>query len=135
MAGDNQTDIKAIFQFHKGTIKTSVRGLNRCRICNFNSIKVRLKHNSSAINVAYVGFQFHKGTIKTDNSCLTRTFHRNFNSIKVRLKPIVCSNRAAMVLNFNSIKVRLKQSTDQSLSVHIINFNSIKVRLKHYFQL
>ena len=32
---------------------------------NFNSIKVRLKHNVQAILPMSVRFQFHKGTIKT----------------------------------------------------------------------
>ena len=79
-------DIK-IFQFHKGTIKTSVTRHREADGINFNSIKVRLKHysivpltfeqyNFNSIKVrlkqnvlnsflVIVLFQFHKGTIKT----------------------------------------------------------------------
>ena len=77
-----------IFQFHKGTIKTSVTRHREADGINFNSIKVRLKHysivpltfeqyNFNSIKVRLKlfrtnksvvmnnGFQFHKGTIKT----------------------------------------------------------------------
>ena len=56
-----------LFQFHKGTIKTpcSVAALKRFHP-NFNSIKVRLKHQYFGTNKTFVfEFQFHKGTIKT----------------------------------------------------------------------
>ena len=54
------------FQFHKGTIKTSKETGNRkCKIYNFNSIKVRLKHAVAVADTQNSLFQFHKGTIKT----------------------------------------------------------------------
>ena len=56
----------ALFQFHKGTIKT-VGGLTPSeRKSNFNSIKVRLKQIGVCDEIIGVpSFQFHKGTIKT----------------------------------------------------------------------
>ena len=61
------------FQFHKGTIKTVIR--TRFNVCcvNFNSIKVRLKLDSTpSVPTLFSVFQFHKGTIKT-TSCLAET--------------------------------------------------------------
>ena len=57
---------RSIFQFHKGTIKTSHLHHALCDVlANFNSIKVQLKHSMSLKSVALFIFQFHKGTIKT----------------------------------------------------------------------
>ena len=53
------------FQFHKGTIKTIKQNHLRLFILCFNSIKVRLKQVGSSIANAAQTFQFHKGTIKT----------------------------------------------------------------------
>ncbi len=54
-----------LFQFHKGTIKTtSTNYVNRVYV-NFNSIKVRLKHGIGQHARNLFAFQFHKGTIKT----------------------------------------------------------------------
>ena len=38
-----------IFQFHKGTIKTSLPQKRNKGICNFNSIKVRLKQQGQPL--------------------------------------------------------------------------------------
>ena len=54
-----------IFQFHKGTIKTSISPPLSLRPPNFNSIKVRLKLYQHKSQVVRLTFQFHKGTIKT----------------------------------------------------------------------
>ena len=74
----------------------------------FNSIKVRLEHNSGFDFIAPSLFQFHKGTIRTRDARNYPTPHRDFNSIKVRLElsglPI-CKNG---FIYFNSIKVRLE---------------------------
>ena len=57
-----------LFQFHKGTIKTSLKMfLSMTLKSNFNSIKVRLKLIFCVV---------------------TLPCHMNFNSIKVRLKPV-----------------------------------------------
>ena len=58
-------DAILIFQFHKGTIRTSI---STTRFRNFNL------------------FQFHKGTIRTVILCLILKQLVHFNSIKVRLE-------------------------------------------------
>ena len=79
--------MSAIFQFHKGTIKTDVRIASEQERTNFNSIKVRLKQaREAATTFKIVEFQFHKGTIKTMLRHSKEVLDSNFNSIKVRLK-------------------------------------------------
>ncbi len=54
-------------------------------LLDFNSIKVRLKHNQSYWTDKYIDrFQFHKGTIKTVQKACFGFFEDYFNSIKVR---------------------------------------------------
>ena len=79
---------KSVFQFHKGTIKTSSAPYITATDINFNSIKVQLKRFTAFV---------------------TLTFD-NFNSIKVQLKPTILSLLLNVLLHFNSIKVQLKQS-------------------------
>ena len=120
-----------IFQFHKGTIKTS-------------------KNRSYNLNQHI--FQFHKGTIKTLKNFIFLSSKNYFNSIKVRLKQYSVLITFFLIFYFNSIKVRLKQPASLSRCicwifqfhkgtiktikryrklVILLNFNSIKVRLKH----
>ena len=54
-----------IFQFHKGTIKTTYRKIYRMRFTYFNSIKVQLRRDDEYYQQSFTIFQFHKGTIKT----------------------------------------------------------------------
>ena len=54
-----------VFQFHKGTIKTTAADDSGSQSCRFNSIKVRLRHTNYKAELARYVFQFHKGTIKT----------------------------------------------------------------------
>ena len=61
--------IDRVFQFHKGTIKTSSQKAKACRLLHFNSIKVRLKRIIARLNSLY---------------------DADFNSIKVRLKLEEC---------------------------------------------
>ena len=61
----------ALFQFHKGTIKTTAGG--------------------GLINANFI-FQFHKGTIKTHNIANYALPQSHFNSIKVQLRLACCSN-------------------------------------------
>ena len=62
------------FQFHKGTIKTLLTQITMSKNGNFNSIKVRLKHEYSTPHITYIHlFQFHKGTIKTQTPVIVRT--------------------------------------------------------------
>ena len=76
------------FQFHKGTIRTS--------LIAFSSVQSVL-------------FQFHKGTIRTYCIVLLYSFFINFNSIKVQLEQFLrfCSN--PLLCYFNSIKVQLER--------------------------
>ena len=62
--GDNTT-AALIFQFHKGTIRTSVSSVIYTLKAYFNSIKVRLEPNSDTGECPQTKFQFHKGTIIT----------------------------------------------------------------------
>ena len=80
----------ALFQFHKGAIRTIQGTGGSSEVSNFNSIKVRLEQKADALKSQQ---------------------EMNFNSIKVRLEPTcpVCSHR--MHPNFNSIKVRLELQT------------------------
>ena len=68
-----------LFQFHKGTIKTVDKTIGLVGDCNFNSIKVRLKH---ALRNSY-------------------DYDNDFNSIKVRLK--LLSERGDKSLSLISI--------------------------------
>ena len=119
---------------------------------HFNSIKVRLKHQSKQMRQSGSTFQFHKGTIKTIRILLLKFLLIYFNSIKVRLK----QQMVLLILFFHlfqfhkgtiktsapidfiiiatqfqfhkgTIKTRKAFTTQLSIS----NFNSIKVRLKH----
>ena len=75
------------FQFHKGTIKTLKNNDYNKIDSGFNSIKVRLKRNTTSKQTFIRGlFQFHKGTIKTQLSAAILESCSGFNSIKVRLK-------------------------------------------------
>ena len=53
------------FQFHKGTIRTIADQEPKKLLRNFNSIKVRLEHTGGNRVTFDSGFQFHKGTIRT----------------------------------------------------------------------
>ena len=54
-----------LFQFHKGTIKTTILFRQVNQKTYFNSIKVRLKLRKRRAKICGGKFQFHKGTIKT----------------------------------------------------------------------
>ena len=64
---DQQPDEQRLFQFHKGTIRTSDgRQREMEDFYNFNSIKVRLElYDGERVFYGVNGFQFHKGTIRT----------------------------------------------------------------------
>ena len=118
------------FQFHKGTIKTYILHSIKKRNPNFNSIKVRLKHNGDIYNemvdnyfnsikvrLKHVGrdivlerklFQFHKGTIKTMFLCKSRINSSTFQFHKGTIKTAFYCVKLCNLRHFNSIKVRLK---------------------------
>ena len=101
-----------MFQFHKGSIKTSChhwwhelfvcfnstkvrlrhidrQGITHTYTC-FNSTKVRLRRTSPCWPLRYrCKFQFHKGSIKTGpTSLIPGSATSSFNSTKVRLRQI-----------------------------------------------
>ena len=80
-------ELEAAFQFHKGTIRTSIRVEFQRAERNFNSIKVRLERWRLLL----------AGGSSSD-----------FNSIKVRLERNFSFSRRIRDTNFNSIKVRLE---------------------------
>ena len=55
----------AIFQFHKGTIRTELERSISLASSYFNSIKVRLERFTLFLPSFLTAFQFHKGTIRT----------------------------------------------------------------------
>ena len=59
-----------LFQFHKGTIRTTENDKEQKNFSHFNSIKVRLEHINDIYSTADTTFQFHKGTIRTKDSVL-----------------------------------------------------------------
>ena len=96
------------FQFHKGTIRTSIPFDLSILPANFNSIKVQLERKFTASTYGMIIFQFHKGTIRTTVLSVLKILSLNFNSIKVQLE--LCLPVASLLLlpNFNSIKVQLE---------------------------
>ena len=97
-----------LFQFHKGTIKTQNRQRYRRTLEHFNSIKVRLKRLEDGGGNVILSFQFHKGTIKTlfynSGSLFPNTFQFHKGTIKTHDRFQQTERRD----DFNSIKVRLK---------------------------
>ena len=57
--------LSALFQFHKGTIRTCIPSRTLYVKLYFNSIKVQLEPSSQHRRSANPSFQFHKGTIRT----------------------------------------------------------------------
>ena len=55
----------SIFQFHKGTIRTTYDDDNLPLFSYFNSIKVQLELSRDILTSPVKTFQFHKGTIRT----------------------------------------------------------------------
>ena len=78
---------KCEFQFHKGTIRTSIW------------------HYVFVISPL---FQFHKGTIRTSEAHLSRNAFDVFQFHKGTIRTINCIVCLQVLLNFNSIKVRLE---------------------------
>ena len=76
-----------VFQFHKGTIKTSFSQFTIFLSAWFQFHKGTIKtaRMDGRLNLPST-FQFHKGTIKTTPSAISTSSRPYFNSIKVRLK-------------------------------------------------
>ena len=98
------------FQFHKGTIKTYCKMKKKVTELYFNSINVRLKQFNKREAISCFIFQFHKGTIKTMNRVLAHNYLTLFQFHKGTIKTSLTISRVGFSWeNFNSIKVRLKQ--------------------------
>ena len=82
----------ALFQFHKGTIRTAAC-LKRLRLREyFNSIKVQLELNiRPQFTASFFSFQFHKGTIRTVQRNLATSSLSEFQFHKgtIRTKKVV----------------------------------------------
>ena len=82
------TSFRLEFQFHKGTIRTTKETEIRSKqICDFNSIKVQLEHETSLRTFARAHkFQFHKGTIRTlaPNKAVRSVFVFQFHKGTIR---------------------------------------------------
>ena len=96
------------FQFHKGTIKTTLTIKTRLRRIYFNSIKVRLKLILIIFLQLVLKFQFHKGTIKTRERNNSAVVRHPFQFHKGTIKTAGEKWKTNSNYNFNSIKVRLK---------------------------
>ena len=142
---------KIPFQFHKGTIRTSVVVACPRPFANFNSIKVRLELSSRSRTSNAVWFQFHKGTIRTWGRNHYLHQKQYFNSIKVRLElPRMSRTTLPMIFQFHKGTIRTWHNIinrkgicefqfhkgtirtplkDESFAFRLY-FNSIKVRLE-----
>ena len=121
-----------MFQFHKGTSKTSSNSLSSSKfacfnsikvrvklfidyLCSdpilcFNSIKVRVKLRHLELSVIFIKFQFHKGTSKTcrrtslSSPLIPFPFHNGTSKTHLPADPVYISN------GFIYIKVRVNPS-------------------------
>ena len=97
---------------------------------NFNSIKVRLKHNNQNKPFDKPKFQFHKGTIKTpghpDGTRIVEIFQFHKGTIKTTNSDFTTAARKLFQFHKGTIKTKVRKQKCK----HNNNFNSIKVRLK-----
>ena len=82
------TSAISLFQFHKGTIRTSLLAVHTylTNVFQFHKGTIRTKPDETNENSLFI-FQFHKGTIRTTLALLFDHLVCNFNSIKVQLEP------------------------------------------------
>ena len=79
---------------------------------DFNSIKVRLKHELNPHGNLLIVFQFHKGTIETNQCDFPSMCRRLFQFHKGTIETPKAKIAPPTSSNFNSIKVRLKPFSD-----------------------
>ena len=127
--------LRNIFQFHKGTIKTVLQFKFTKPFHHFNSIKVRLKPSTGVGAYLDIKFQFHKGTIKTIPPEIGAAAISAFQFHKGTIKTQSSVGKIIAVPHFNSIKVRLKRVNDTYQLYICVDFNSIKVRLKRFLSI
>ena len=108
LAGDNNAVLG--FQFHKGTIRTSVPVYLLLEIFYFNSIKVRLEHRAPSFGAHTLKFQFHKGTIRTLTPWKKWEYGTQFQFHKGTIRTWAKTKGLDFDNYFNSIKVRLEHN-------------------------
>jgi len=119
------------FQFHTGSIKSSVSVSPSPNNLCFNSTLVRLKASTSIYQPPeFCVFQFHTGSIKSDLETRLGTPSDRFNSTLVRLKDRQEMQGFIDQLSFNSTLVRLKGGMKEYPDKFFDCFNSTLVRLK-----
>ena len=122
-----------IFQFHKGTIRTSFILLGPSLVMYFNSIKVQLEPVSVTLNweptsnfnsikvqlelrpselsrSSQISFQFHKGTIRTTEPRDGTGCQNQFQFHKGTIRTSRFFRACSLFSYFNSIKVQLEQA-------------------------
>ena len=108
--GDDYQQI-IVFQFHKGSINTTVLAGCAALLCSFNSIKVRLIPTCEHDLICEFVFQFHKGSINTDAGLPVSSSDIKFQFHKGSINTSLIINIRLRRICFNSIKVRLIPST------------------------
>ena len=96
------------FQFHKGTIRTTNDPTALEHLIYFNSIKVRLERLNHLKLANLDGFQFHKGTIRTWRLVTDDVAIPVFQFHKGTIRTNDLSFNEMQIRHFNSIKVRLE---------------------------
>ena len=132
MKSKSENILASMFQFHYGTIKSTMPMLFTETDIRFNSTMVRLKGVCAPyVFSAFSLFQFHYGTIKrVVEECLLALI-ACFNSTMVRLKGGRCgATPTAWFCSFNSTMVRLKGAVVPIPTLPEGCFNSTMVRLK-----
>ncbi len=82
-----------LFQFHKGTIRTSGRVMMLHFVMYFNSIKVRLEPHFTIIIKDRILFQFHKGTIRTSIFVNQNNYYVSFQFHKGTIRTLFWFSR------------------------------------------
>ena len=112
------------FQFHKGSINTSVCIFNMSYCHSFNSIKVRLIQQYNGVTTSYKQFQFHKGSINTLFVIVAPTHHATFQFHKGSINTEDAVSALSYYNRFNSIKVRLIPHGHHALAPsHVFQFH------------
>ena len=100
----------AMFQFHKGAIRTGMLLCSGAGIRGFNSIKVRLERiYDDYDDYDKHLFQFHKGAIRTEAPMVGMSDNTKFQFHKGAIRTLSLRLSTDASICFNSIKVRLER--------------------------
>ena len=120
----------AKFQFHKGTIRTSMLLHSDFYLLYFNSIKVRLELNIISRKKSSRKFQFHKGTIRTISLFCLFPWWLPFQFHKGTIRTVNSATGVFSVAKFQFHKGTIRTLHQLAKGLLIDDFNSIKVRLE-----